>query len=84
MSEPTYQSDASARADWSRVYTNLDWVARWMADRGYSDSEIAYVVGQPATPAVGAEVEPAPVNVPSVVEVLETGGPVWTMPLVTV
>ena len=85
MSEPTYHGDGTARGDWSQVYTNLDWVAQWMADRGYTDAEIAYVVAQPAVPAVTAEVAlapvEAPVEVPPVLEVFETGERVWTIPL---
>jgi hypothetical protein len=55
MSEPTYFGEASEHGAWSRVHTGLDWVARWMADRGYTDAEIAYVVGDPRVPAVPVE-----------------------------
>jgi hypothetical protein len=48
MSEPTYPGDTNAHGDWSQVYTNLDGVARWMAERGYTDAEVTYVVGEPA------------------------------------
>ncbi len=85
MSEPTYHGDGTARSDWSQVYTNLDWVAQWMADRGYTEAEIAYVVAKPALPTVAAEVAlapvEAPVEVPPLLEVFETGEPVWTIAL---
>ncbi len=85
MSEPTFQGDVSARGDWSQVYTNLDWVARWMADHGYTDTEIAYVVDRPLGAAVATEVAPAPgeasVDVSPTAEVVETDEPVWTIPL---
>ena len=61
MSEQTYPGDTSPGGDWSQVYTDLDWVARWMADRGYTDAEIGYVVDQPAIPAAAAEGAVAPV-----------------------
>jgi len=76
MSEPTHQGDTGARADWSRVHTSLDWVAGWMAERGYSDAEIAYVVARPASPTVSTEVAFAAVEVPPSVEVSAPGGPV--------
>jgi hypothetical protein len=78
MSEPTRRGDTCARTDWSQVYTNLDWVAGWMADRGYTDAEIAYVVARPASPTVDAEVAFAAVKVPPLVDVFETGEPVGT------
>lgn len=90
MSEPTYQAYATARGDWSKVYTNLDWVARWMADHGYTDAEVAYVVGaQPTVPAVVAEVVlapvetpvEAPVEAPAPLDAVEADRPVWTIPL---
>lgn len=92
MSEPTYRGDAPARGDWSQVYTNLDWVTRWMTDHGYTDAEVSYVVGQAAFPAAPADVTLArvearvevPVEEPPVVEVGETGEPVWTIQLTVV
>lgn len=91
MSEPTFQGDVSARGDWSQVYTNLDWVARWMADHGYTDTEIAYVVDRPLAAVVATEVAPAPVELtvdaspaPAAVETVdavETVESVWTIPL---
>lgn len=86
MSEPTYRAYATTRGDWSKVYTNLDWVARWMADHGYTDAEIAYVVGaQPTVPAVVAEVVLAPVETPveapALLDAVEADRPVWTIPL---
>lgn len=88
MSEPTFQGDVSARGDWSQVYTNLDWVARWMADHGYTDTEIAYVVDRPLATVVATEVAPAPIEAPvdaspapEAVETVETVESVWTIPL---
>ena len=85
MSEPTFQGDVSARGDWSQVYTNLDWVARWMADHGYTDTEIAYVVDRPLAAVVATEVTPAPIEVPVDVspapDAVETVESVWTIPL---
>lgn len=83
MSEPTYQDHAPARGDWSQVFTNLDWVERWMADHGYTDAEIAYVVAKPVVPAVAAEVAVAPVEATPVAEVQPAGtaASVWTIPL---
>ena len=46
MSEPTNEGGTSARADWSQVFTSLEWVEGWMADHGFTDAEIAYVVGR--------------------------------------
>jgi hypothetical protein len=56
MSEPAFEGDAPVRGDWSQVFTGLDWVARWMAERGYSDAEISYVVERPTTPLRAVEV----------------------------
>lgn len=86
MSEPTYPGDTPT-GDWSRVYTGLDWVARWMADRDYTDAEIDYVVGPRAArsapvpafaPAdVPVEITPAPV-------VVEPEQTTWVVPLTVV
>jgi hypothetical protein len=56
MSDTTYPDDARTPGDWSQVHTGLEWVARWMADRSYTDAEIGYVVGEPSV----ALEEPAP------------------------
>jgi hypothetical protein len=67
MNELTYPGDVPAHGDWSQVYTGLGWVARWMADRGYSDAEISYVVGggPSAVPYVNVATTPEPVEVPT-------------------
>lgn len=67
MSEPAFEGDAPVRGDWSQVFTGLDWVARWMAERGYSDAEISYVVERPTTPLRAVEVAEA-IEVPGVSE----------------
>ncbi|HEX2174472.1 MAG TPA: hypothetical protein VHG70_01060 [Nocardioidaceae bacterium] len=70
MSEPAFEGDAPVRGDWSQVFTGLDWVARWMAERGYSDAEISYVVERPTTPLRTVEVVEA-ADVPGIIEAVE-------------
>jgi hypothetical protein len=62
MSEMTNPDDAPARGDWSQVYTGLEWVAQWMADRDYTGAEIDYVLGEAPVPAVAVEPTPQPVT----------------------
>lgn len=80
MTQTAHHGDVSARGDWSRVHTDLDWVARWMAERGYSEDDVAYVLAPPAPPA------PVPAPLPSHEEaapevVAASGERVWTIPL---